>query len=266
MQINNFNITLFNMYNYTNKSKPKLQTNTLLENAIKSIITSSLSKNIINTTGTYNNRGRTSTSISPTHDVWTSNGEKLTDNNSMTSLKDMLTDIPENLIYKGKLTSTQIAEKYITTGELTAQEDHYLYTVNPTLACEAHMKAQVPNAGKKIANALEANNIILNPNEELQITVSRTNKITISGINNPEKELRIQEILQSYNSKSSVSHGIASMLNGVNICASENVNDFSKEVRALTTATLTATNFLYNKTDGKISIDDLIIYFVYIIL
>lgn len=259
MQINNFNITFFNMYNYINKPKPKLPTNTLLENAIKNINTSSLSKNIINATGTYNNMGRISTLISPTRDVWTSNGEKLANNNSSTSLKDMLTNIPENLIYKGKLTSTEIAEKYITTGELTAQEDHYLYTVNPTLASEAHMKAQVPLVGKEIDKALKANNITLDSDEELKITISNSNKITVSGINDPEKEQKIQEYLQSYSILSSVSQSLASRLNGATFCASQNINNLSSEVRGLINATHTANDFLYNMTSGSISLEDLTI-------
>lgn len=257
MQINNFNITFFNMYNCTSKPKPKLSINTLLGNAIKNINTSSLSKNIINNTGTYNNKGRISTSISPTHDVWTSNGEKLTNNNSVTSLKDMLTDIPENLIYKGKLTSTEIAEKYITTGELTAQEEHYLYTVNPVLASEAHMKAQVPVAGKEIDKALKANNITLDFDEELKITISNSNKITVSGITDPEKEQKIKEALQSYTSSGPQS--LASRLNGATFCGSQNINNLSSEVRGLLNSIHTANDFLYNMTAGKVSLDDLTI-------
>ena len=159
MNITNLGLTLFNINNYTNTPKSRSTTNTLLQNAIKNIYTSSLSKNTINPTGTYNNMGRISTSISPTHDVWASNGEELTDNNSSIyvgrpeSLKESLDSLPENLKYKGKLTSVEIGEKYATTGEITPQEDYYLNIVNPTVACEAHLKAQVPKAGKEINNA-----------------------------------------------------------------------------------------------------------------
>ena len=198
-------------------------------------------------------------------DVWESNGEKLTDNNSSIyvgrpeSLKESLNDLPENLKYKGKLTSVEIAEKYVTTGEITPQEGYYLNTVNPTLFCESHEKAQVAVAGIEINKALNENNIVLTPDEELKVTISSTNKITVSGIDDPERAQKIQEALQIYNLKSSVPQSLASILNGATVCGSQTINKLSPEVRGLIQSTLTATNFLYNKTGGKISLDDITI-------
>ncbi|MBX4262162.1 hypothetical protein KTC96_24020 (plasmid) [Clostridium estertheticum] len=266
MYINNLN--LFNLYNYTNKKilNSTTSNNTFIKTAVKNINNLSSLKNNINNSITYNNIGKISTSIAPTQDVWASNNEKLTDNHSSTSIKDMLTDIPDNLKYTGKLTSTEIAEKYVITGKLTPPEEHYLYTVNPTLACEANQKAQVPKAGTEINNALKACNITLNPDEELKITVSRTNKITVSGIADSEKAQKIQEALQSYNvneaipfNPSSTPFCLASGLNGATACNLNSMHDFPREVQGLITSTLTATDFLYNLTGAKISVDDLTI-------
>ncbi|MCB2362103.1 hypothetical protein [Clostridium estertheticum] len=259
MYINNLN--LFNLYNYTNKKILNLtkNNNTFIKTAVENINNLSSLKNNMNNSITYNNIGKVSTSITHTQDVWASNNEKLTDNHSPTSIKDMLTDIPDNLKYTGKLTSTEIAEKYVTTGELTPQEDHYLNTVNPTLFCESHQKAQVAVTGIEVNKALTENNIVLNPDEKLEINVSRTNKITVNGIDDSEKAQKIQETLQSYNLKSSVSQSLASILNGATVCGSEIINKLSPEVQRLIQSTLTATDFLYNKTGGRISLDDLTI-------
>jgi hypothetical protein len=177
--------------------------------------------------------------------------------------QELLDETPEHIKYKGHLTAEQIAEKWATTGEITAQESHYLTIINAKLWGEAKEKSQIPKAAKEIDNALIANDITINgitinPDEEFKISVTPNNQIIVDGDMNPEQREKIQEALQSYNIQLKyTSTSLAAVIKGAYFCNSQNVNNFSEEVRSLTLATMTASKFLYNETGGKLTLDDL---------
>jgi hypothetical protein len=174
------------------------------------------------------------------------------------TVQELLEETPEHLKYKGALSAEQIAEKWATTGEITAQENHYLTTVNVGLWCEAHQKSQVSRLAKRIDQALNANGIVMNADEEFSFSVDRNNQITVNGIGDPERSKKIQEALQSYTIQSQyTSASLAIGIRGAYFNNSQNTNRLSAEMRSLMLATMTASNFLYNETGGKVNLDDL---------
>lgn len=212
--------------------------------------------------GIYNNKGQLARFPRESDNIWNSNHEKLPVNNNPAykSIKQMLLEGPAHLRYTGKLTSTEIAEKWATTGEITHQEQFYLNLVNVHLYMKASAQAQIPRLAKKIDQALLENGITINENEELTISVDRNNQITVSGIDDPGRSKAIQAALQSHVLKSTyTSCYLATAIRGTYHCNSQNFDNFSMEVRSLSLATLTASRFLYDETGGNVSLDDLTI-------
>ncbi|MGE5604227.1 MAG: hypothetical protein ACM3YE_00865 [Bacteroidota bacterium] len=220
----------------------------------------------LNLRGIYNNRGQLACTPGESDNIWDSNHEKLPDNNNPTflsppkSIKQMLLEGPIHLRYTGKLTSTEIAEKWANTGEITPQEQFYLNMVNVHLYEKASQQARIPRMAKKIDQVLLENGITINQDEKFTISVDRNNQITVSGIDDSERSKAIQAALQTHVIKLPYSScNLAAGIRAVYFGNSQNTNNFSLEVRSLSLATMTASRFLYDETGGKVSLDDLTI-------
>ncbi|HEX3044740.1 MAG TPA: hypothetical protein VHY08_08280 [Bacillota bacterium] len=198
-------------------------------------------------TGTYNRQGN------PVHKNTGGAAEY-----RVKTLQELMDELPEHLKYHGSLSAEEIAEKWSATGEITGPEQYYLYMVNAPLSIEASRKAQVARLGAKVDTVLNSDGINMNPDEEFSIRVDQNNRITIGGITDPERSAKIRDVLQSYTIQNPQS--FASLAIGIRaayVNNSQQIDKLSAPMRSYVLANLTASNFLYNETGGKVTLDDL---------
>lgn len=257
MRINQFLLSIF----YSNKSLTPPKTSSTpglpLENQTPHHVwdTLSIGDETANWTGIYNRQGY------PVNAKNTGDGAENHGGVAEYRVKtaqELWEETPDHLKYNGPLSAEEIAEKWATTGEITAPEKNYLYRVNAPLSLEAGQKSQVARVAKQIDQALQAGGITMKADEALTIRVDGKNQITVDGIADPERSAKIQAALQSYTLKFEYSSAsLAIGIRGAYFNNSPKTNTLSAEMRSYMLANLTASNFLYNETDGNVTLDDL---------
>jgi hypothetical protein len=150
--------------------------------------------------------------------------------------------------YTGSLTASQLGEKFANGDELSDEEYYFmLKELDGNIFDAAFHKRNTVLEEKNISTVLTKNNIQLNSDQELRISIDCQNKITVSGIDDPEK---CQQIASDLSSEASM---LASLFQHNSETYTKVSGDFAGTAQALGTIE----KYLNEKTNGKISITDL---------
>jgi hypothetical protein len=150
--------------------------------------------------------------------------------------------------YKGSLTADEIAEKYAKGDDINKEE--YCFMIkgisgdkfNTTL-CQRSKSLEEQN----ISRILTSNNIQLNCDEELNISVDCQNKVTVSGLNDTVKLQKIQDALNNEGFQ----------LNSVYQTSSETYKNLSPIAFVISYSLGDVEQYLNKQTNGTISLTDL---------
>jgi hypothetical protein len=150
--------------------------------------------------------------------------------------------------YTGSLTPSQLGEKFANGDELSNDEYYFmLKELDGNIFDAAFHKRNAVLEEKKISTVLTKNNIQLSSDQELRISVDCQNKITVSGIDDPEK---CQQIANDLSSEAST---LASLFQHNSETYTKVSGNFAGTAQALGRIA----NYLNEKTNGKIAITDL---------
>jgi hypothetical protein len=150
--------------------------------------------------------------------------------------------------YTGSLTADQIAEKYVNGDNVNDIEYCFMVKGIGGNRSDAALISRCKTLEERnISQILVNNNIQLDPNQELKITVDLQNKVTVSGINDTEKLQQIEDALNSkYN-----------MLAGLYQISSDTYKSVSKLYYAAAAGLDPVEQYLNQQTEGTISLTDL---------
>jgi len=150
--------------------------------------------------------------------------------------------------YTGSLAASQLGEKFANGDELSDDEYYFmLKELDGNIFDVAFHKRNTVLEEKNISTVLTKNNIQLNSDQELRISIDCQNRITVSGIDDPEK---CQQIASDLSSEASM---LASLFQHNSETYTKVSGDFAGTAQALGTIE----KYLNEKTNGKISITDL---------
>jgi len=194
----------------------------------------------------YNNQGNevvANTSTNQTEVVGSNNQAQYS---TSTTSEDTIDGIAAK--YKGSLTANEIAEKYANGDDVSIEE--YCFMTKEirgdkfnTALCQRSKSLEE----QKISRILASNNIQLNSDEELNISVDCQDNVTVSGLNDTAKLQKIQDALTNEGFQ----------LNCIYQGNSETYKNLSPRFLGIAQRLGTIEQYLNKQTQGAISLTDL---------